>query len=114
LPLALDELEQHRSAPGRVLRTFARTKSGIGVPQAIAGLQRFLEQALQGAPPQFRKEIRLSVRSLRDRQVADARLASWLLLGSVLAFCLVACTNVANLLLARAGGRPRGIAGPGP
>jgi predicted permease len=110
LPLALDEEQQHRSAPGRVLRTFARMKSGIGVPQAIAGLQPFLEQALQGAPPQFRKEIRLSVRSLRDRQVADARLASWLLLGSVLAFCLVACTNVANLLLARAASRQRELA----
>jgi predicted permease len=110
LPLALDEEQQHRSAPGRVLRTFARMKSGVGVPQAIAGLQPFLEQALQGAPPQFRKEIRLSVRSLRDRQVADARLASWLLLGSVLSFCLVACTNVANLLLARAASRQRELA----
>jgi len=110
LPLALDEEQQHRSAPGSVLRTFARMKPGIGVPQAIAGLQPFFERALQGAPPEFRKEIHLSVRTLRDRQVADARLASWLLLGSVLAFCLVACTNVANLLLARAAGRQRELA----
>jgi len=110
LPLALDEEQQHRSAPGRVLRTFARTKPGIGVPQAIAGLQPFFERALQGAPPEFRKEVHLSVQTLRDRQVADTRLASWLLLGSVLAFCLVACTNVANLLLARAAGRQREFA----
>jgi putative ABC transport system permease protein len=110
LPLALDEEQQHRSAPGRVLRTFARLKPGIAVPQAVAGLQPFFEQALQGAPPEFRKEIHLSVRTLRDRQVADTRLASWLLLGSVLAFCLVACTNVANLLLARAAGRQRELA----
>jgi putative ABC transport system permease protein len=110
LPLALDEEQQHRSAPGAVLRTFARMKPGIGVLQAIAGLQPFFERALQGAPPEFRKEIHLSVRKLRDRQIADARLASWLLLGSVLAFCLVACTNVANLLLARASGRQRELA----
>jgi putative ABC transport system permease protein len=110
LPLALDEEQQHRSAPGRVLLTFARMKPGIGVPQAIAGLQPFFERALQGAPPEFRKEIHLSLRTLRDRQVADTRLASWLLLGSVLAFCLVACTNVANLLLARAAGRQRELA----
>ena len=110
LPLALDEEQQHRSAPGRVLRTFARMKPGIGVPQAIAGLQPFFERALQGAPPEFRKEVHLSVQTLRDRQVADTRLASWLLLGSVLAFCLVACTNVANLLLARAAGRQRELA----
>jgi putative ABC transport system permease protein len=107
LPLALDEEQQHRSEPGTVLRTFARMKPGIDLPQAIAGLQPFFERALQGAPPEFRKEIHLSVRALRDRQVADTRVASWLLLGSVLAFCLVACTNVTNLLLARASGRQR-------
>jgi len=110
LPLALDEDQQHRSAPGSVLRTFARMRPGIGLPQAVAGLQPFFERSLQGAPPEFRKEIHLSVRTLRDRQVADARLVSWLLLGSVLAFCLVACTNVANLLLARAAGRQRELA----
>ena len=110
LPLALDEQQQRQSQPGRVLRTFARLKPGIDVPRAIAGLQPFFEQALGGAPPEFRKEIRLSVQALRDRQVQDARLASWLLLSSVIAFLLVACTNVANLLLARATGRQRELA----
>jgi len=28
-------------------------------------------------PPQFRKEVHLRVRSLRDRQVHDAKLAAW-------------------------------------
>src|SRR5260370_10018216 len=53
------------------------------------------------------KEIRLSVRILRDRETQDVRLASWLFLGAVWSFLLVACTNVANLLLARASGRQR-------
>jgi len=110
LPLALDEARQRRANPGVVLRTFARLKPGIGVPKAVAALQPWLEKALAGAPPQFRKEIRLSVRTLRDRQTQDVRLASWLLLGSVFAFLLVACTNVANLLLARATGRQREVA----
>jgi predicted permease len=110
VPLALDEEQQRRSEPGRVLRTFARMKPEIDVPQAIAGLQPFFEEALRGAPPEFRKEIHLSVRILRDRQVQDSRLASWLLLGSVFAFLLVACTNVANLLLARVTGRQRELA----
>ena len=110
LPLALDEERQRRANPGVVLRTFARLKPGLDVPKAIAALQPWFEKALAGAPPQFRKEIRLSVRTLRDRQTQDVRLASWLLLGSVLAFLLVACTNVANLLLARATSRRREVA----
>ena len=105
LPQALDEEQQRRSNPGSVLRTFARMKPGISVAQATAGLQPFFEQALLAAPPEFRKEIHLSVRTLRDRQVHDVRLASWILLAAVFAVLLVACTNVANLLLARATSR---------
>jgi putative ABC transport system permease protein len=110
LPQALDEGQQRKAAPGAVLRTFARLKPGVTIPQAVASLQPWFEQAVMGAPPQFRKEIHLSVRSLRDRQIHDVRLASWILLGSVFAVLLVACTNVANLLLTRATGRERELA----
>jgi predicted permease len=110
VPEALDEEQQRQSAPGAVLRTFGRIKPGATVAEAIVGLQPFLEQSLQGAPPEFRKEIHLSVSTIRDRQVRDARLASWILLGSVFAVLLVACTNVASLQLARATGRARELA----
>jgi putative ABC transport system permease protein len=110
IPQALDEQQQHQSEPGAVLRTFARLKPGIDVSQAIAALQPWFEQALSGAPPEFRKEIHLSVRNLRDRQIESARLTSWVLLGSVLAVLLVACTNVANLLLARSTVREKELA----
>jgi putative ABC transport system permease protein len=110
LPEALDEAVQRSSAPGAVLRTFARLKPGITVAQSAAALQPLFAQALQVAPPEFRSEVHLSVRSLRDRQVQDARLASWILFGAVLAVLLIACTNVANLLLARASTRQRELA----
>jgi putative ABC transport system permease protein len=110
LPEALDEAVQRRSAPGAVLRAFARLRPGITVPQSAAALQPLFAQALQGAPPEFRSEVHLSVRSLRDRQMQDARLASWILFGAVLAVLLIACTNVANLLLARASARQRELA----
>ncbi len=110
VPEALDEEQQRRSAPGAVLRTFGRMKPGATVAEVIVGLQPFLEQSLQGAPPAFRKEIHLAVSTVRDRQVHDARLAPWILLGSVFAVLLVACTNVASLQLARATGRQRELA----
>jgi putative ABC transport system permease protein len=88
LPQALDETQQRRANPGAVLRAFGRLKPGVGVPQAIAALQPWLDKALAGAPPQFRKEIHLSVRTLRDRQIEEVRLASWLLLGSFLRLSL--------------------------
>jgi putative ABC transport system permease protein len=110
LPEGLDEAVQRSSAPGTVLRTFARLKPGITVPQSAAAVQPLFAQALQAAPPQFRSEVQLSVRSLRDRQVQDARLASWILFGAVLAVLLIACSNIANLLLARASARQRELA----
>lgn len=110
MPLALDEDAQRRNAPGVPLRAFARMKPASTVAAAIVGLQAFFEASLQSAPASFRKEIHLAVTPIRERQVRDARLASLVLLGSVFAVLLVACTNVASLMLARATGRQRELA----
>src|ERR1700720_2717030 len=111
LPLALDESTgRGPDARQRIVRTFARLKPGITPTQAAAMLQPLYQESLNFVPPQFRKEVSLRVRSLRDHQVGDSRQASWILLGAVLSVMLVACTNVANLILARATGRQRELA----
>jgi putative ABC transport system permease protein len=110
IPQALDEAVQRRPNAGAVLRTFARLKPGVTPAQAAIALQPSFERSLMFVPAQFRKEVSLVVRPLRDRQIHDSRLASWILLGSVITVLLVACTNVANLLLARAGARQRELA----
>ena len=111
LPLALDESTgRGPDARQRIIRTFARLKPGITQAQATAMLQPLYQESLNFVPPQFRKEVSLRVRSLRDRQVGDSRTASWILLGAVISVLLAACTNVANLVLARATGRQRELA----
>jgi len=111
LPLALDESTgRGPDARQRIIRTFARLKPGITQAQATAMLQPLYQESLNFVPPQFRKEVSLRVRSLRDRQVGDSRTASWILLGAVISVLLAACTNVANLVLARAAGRQRELA----
>ncbi len=106
IPLAIDETVR-RDQPQLILRAFARLKPGVTVAQARAALQPLFEQSLQFVPVMFRKEVHVSVRSLRDRQVQEAKLASWVLFAAVLGVLLLACTNVANLLLARSAARQR-------
>ncbi len=107
LPLALNEATE---TAGRALRVFARLKPGITVGQAMAQLQPQFQRALATVPPQFRKEISFRVRPVRDRQVGDVRAASLALFGAVLAVLLIACANIASLLLARAVSRERELA----
>jgi putative ABC transport system permease protein len=110
VPQALDPAEQRTRRTATLLWTIGRLKPGYTPDQAVAALQPVFEKSLQGVPAAFRKDVKLRVRTLRDRQIQDARLASWILLASVLAVLLISCANVANLLLARAATRQRELA----
>jgi len=110
LPQALDEAAQRRADPGRVMYAFARLKPGLTIAQAEAALQPVFNYSLNLAPAPFRKEVHLRVRSIRDRQMHDVRLAAWVLLGAVAAVLLIACANVSSLMIARATQRERELA----
>src|SRR5262249_44162920 len=83
VPLRIDEAAMRRRAGVSVVRAFGRLKAGVTIPQAYAALQPVFQDSLAQVPAQFRKDVVLRIRSLRDRQVEDSRRASWLLFGAV-------------------------------
>jgi putative ABC transport system permease protein len=91
-------------------RVFARLKPGVSVAQAYAQMQPLFNDDLKWFPPFAKTELRLRIRTLRDRETQDVRPVAWVLLGFVLAVLLIACANVAGLMMARGAGRQRELA----
>ncbi len=112
VPAQMDAAAQHtvNSGIGFPMWAFARLKPGVSVQQAKAELQPLFLHTQLWIPPQIRKDFRLQVRSIRDRQMEEAYTAAWVLLGAVLAVLLIACANVASLFSARRFARERELA----
>ena len=85
-------------------------KPGITVAQAAADLDIVAHRIANVYPDVFPKQFHISARSFQDRVTPMFTSVLYPLLGAVLLLFLIACVNVANLLLTRATARDREIA----
>ncbi len=105
-------LRLNRANPARgaiILRTVARLADDVDI-QAAQSEATQLAARLQGEFPAFNEKVGFALEPLHDRVTSDIRPGLLMLAGAVMFVLLIACANIANLLLARASNRDRELA----
>src|SRR3569833_2934994 len=99
-------------------RGIARMKPGVTLKQANTDIDRLLPIAIHsypapdGFPPGIFEsaKVRANLHTLKHDVIGDVGNVLWVLMGSIILVLLVACANVANLLLVRVEGRRQELA----
>ena len=104
-----DETLQPENRGNHHLAAFARLRPGVSLAQARAEMQTIARQ-LEQEHPDTNTGFGIVVDLLRDELVRGVRTAFLVLHGVAAFVLLIACVNLANLLLARSAGRSKEIA----
>ena len=107
MPMGLTEKLYTRNDHG--LESIARLKANVTLEQAQAEMN-VIARRIEAQHPVTNEGLGVNVFRLRDRLVGDYRQALLILLGVVVFVLLIACANVANLLLARSSSRRQELA----
>ena len=111
-PLGLIDRDTPQQAANRAFRIFnavGRLKPGVTVQQAQAAAQS-VSARLGREFPATNEDVTFTLQPLYDRLVGDSKPALTILFGTVALLLLIACANVANLMLARTTVREREMA----
>jgi putative ABC transport system permease protein len=96
---------------GMNTQMIARLKPGVSLRQAAAEMPAITDSIRRAYPDRLSRQYRgLTVVPYQDWLVGDVRLNLLLLFGAVALLLLIACSNLASLLLARLAARQREIA----
>jgi predicted permease len=108
LPFPVPGVRSQRMLPGAI----ARLKPGMTVAQAQAQLDGYISQLSRAYPTEYPAAAAWAVRlvPVKEDLVGPQRTELFILFGAVGFVLLIACVNIANLLLARSSGRRREIA----
>jgi predicted permease len=116
VPLALDPV--HEQLAGFAYRGIARLRPGVELREADADVARLINVWMDswtngpGSDPKWylRWKITPALEPLKQTVVGSIQAVLWVVMGTIGVVMLIACTNVANLLLVRADARQQELA----